>query len=196
MGIGPLDYYDLLDFYTHRGYRVIACATKQVAYEWAHLAKMERTEVESDLEFIGFIIFENKLKPATAGIVEELEQAGIRQVMCTGDNILTAISVARECSLISSTAHCFVPHIAEGTLAVFENDSTADSGPGDARDPNARLSWHSVDNPLFMLDEKTLTVRRSICLSKRIPKSCSRYHHQQKATSLCHTTCPICAITA
>ncbi|KAI4142592.1 MAG: hypothetical protein LQ341_003165, partial [Variospora aurantia] len=138
----PESYYEnLLDFYTHRGFRVIACATKVVSSAWADIQKMEREQAESGLDFIGFIIFENKLKSATAGTIEELGQAGIRQVMCTGDNILTAISVARECSLIDRTAHCFVAHIAEG----------------DARDPNARLSWQSVDNPLFVLDTRTLT---------------------------------------
>ncbi|KAL9591184.1 MAG: hypothetical protein Q9203_000056 [Teloschistes exilis] len=136
----PVDYQDLLDFYTQRGFRVIACATKQVPFDWTSLQRMERDEAERGLNFTGFIIFENKLKPATAETIEELEAAGIRQVMCTGDNILTAISVARECALIDRTAHCFVPRFAE-------------DGP---RNSSARLKWQSVDNPLFELDERTL----------------------------------------
>jgi len=75
---------------------------------------MKREETESELNFVGFIIFENKLKPSTAGVLDELTDAAIRKVMCTGDNILTAISVARECNLIDKNAHCFVPHFAEG----------------------------------------------------------------------------------
>lgn len=80
---------------------------------------MKRHEAESGLDFIGFIIFENKLKPSTTGVLDELSEAGIRKVMCTGDNILTAISVARECNLIDKNAHCFVPHFAEGTLPIL-----------------------------------------------------------------------------
>lgn len=75
---------------------------------------MQRSDAESDLEFIGFIIFENKLKPTTKGVIEELDQAGIRNVMCTGDNILTAVSVARECGFIQESAQCFVPYFVEG----------------------------------------------------------------------------------
>ena len=75
---------------------------------------MTRSEVEIELRFVGFIIFENKLKPRTAEILYELSRAQIRKVMCTGDNILTAISVARECNLIDRSAHCFVPHFVEG----------------------------------------------------------------------------------
>jgi cation-transporting ATPase 13A2 len=136
----PADYEELLSYYTHSGYRVIACAAKTIKVNWLKLQKMKREEAESDLEFVGFIIFENKLKPSTTGIIEELERANIRTVMCTGDNILTAISVARECGLINRTAHCFVPHFVEG----------------DSRTALAKLSWESVDDPIFKLDENTL----------------------------------------
>ncbi|MCJ1260209.1 hypothetical protein MMC22_000068 [Lobaria immixta] len=138
----PDSYYDeVLGFYTHRGFRVIACATKHVkTLNKARVQAMSRSDAESGLEFVGFIIFENKLKPASAAVINELNEAGIRKVMCTGDNILTAISVARECQLINRTAHCFVPQ--------FYEDN--------ARNSKARLKWQSVDNPLFELDEHTL----------------------------------------
>jgi len=122
----PMDYNELLGYYTHRGFRVIACATKHIPkLSWLKTQKMKRPEAESDLEFVGFIVFENKLKPSTAGVIHELKEAGIRKVMCTGDNILTAISVARECYLIDRTAHCFVPRFLKGwgtqptTLCVY-----------------------------------------------------------------------------
>lgn len=78
--------------------------------------KMPRQDAEYDLRFVGFIIFENKLKDSTADVINEMNDAGIRNVMCTGDNILTAISVARECNLIDRAAHCFIPHFVEGTV--------------------------------------------------------------------------------
>jgi len=137
----PTDYDELLAFYTHRGFRVIACATKTLPkLNWLKVQKMKRDEAESQLDFVGFIIFENKLKPSTAPVIEELERANIRKVMCTGDNILTAISVARECTLINKTAHCFVPHFVSG----------------DSRTALSRLAWESVDDPVFKLDEVTL----------------------------------------
>lgn len=138
----PSDYDDLLAHYTHRGYRVIACATKHIKkLSWVKAQKMTRQEAESELNFIGFIIFENKLKPTTAHVLQELEGANIRNVMCTGDNILTAISVARECGLIDRTAHCFVPRFIEG----------------DSQDPKAQLIWESIDNSIYQLNELSLT---------------------------------------
>jgi len=111
----PDDYDELLSSYTHQGYRVIACATKHLKkLSWVKCQKMKRHEAESELDFVGFIIFENKLKPTTAGVLKELTQSNIRSVMVTGDNILTAISVARNCSLMDQDAHCFVPRFLEG----------------------------------------------------------------------------------
>jgi len=40
---------------------------------------------------------QNKLKPATTGAIKVLNEANVRTIMATGDNVLTAISVAREC---------------------------------------------------------------------------------------------------
>lgn len=137
----PDDFDDLLSYYTHKGFRVIACASKYVSrLSWDEVQNMDRSEAESRLQLLGFIIFENKLKEITTEIIEELNEARIRNVMCTGDNILTAISVARECELIDRNTHCFVPHFVEG----------------DKMDPRARLSWESVDNAIYQLDENTL----------------------------------------
>ena len=120
MSIVPIDYEELLAFYTHRGFRVIACASKNIpTLSSVQVEGMKRSEVESDLDFLGFIIFENKLKQVSAAAIQELEKAGIRSVMCTGDNILTAISVARECHLIDRSAHCFIPSFSDGRPLLF-----------------------------------------------------------------------------
>lgn len=114
----PSDYDDFLDFYTHKGYRVIACATKyERKLSWMKVQKLTRADAESNLEFLGFIIFENKLKPSTSQVISELNRAGIRNIMCTGDNILTAVSVARECEMIAPDEHCFLPHFVEGIFS-------------------------------------------------------------------------------
>ncbi|KAM7201515.1 hypothetical protein V8F33_003339 [Rhypophila sp. PSN 637] len=137
----PSDYEEQLSYYTHKGYRVIACATRHLKkLSWVKAQKMKREVVESELEFVGFIIFENKLKPVTASVLRELLESNIGTVMVTGDNILTAISVARECNMISKTAHCFVPRFVQGH----------------SRDQNAQLKWESIDNSIYQLDEKTL----------------------------------------
>lgn len=58
---------------------------------------VSRDKVECNLKFLGLLIMENKLKSQTTGVIEILKDCNVRTVMATGDNVLTAISVARQC---------------------------------------------------------------------------------------------------
>jgi len=130
----PPNFEELLYHYTHNGYRVIACAGKKLKkHTWLYSQKITREEAESKLDFLGFIVFENRLKPSTTGVLEQLSEAKLRTVMCTGDNLLTAVSVARECSLVKEDL-IFIPEFNE------------DSG----------LSWREIDDEKLSLDHVTL----------------------------------------
>ncbi|KAJ3072573.1 hypothetical protein HDU98_003347 [Podochytrium sp. JEL0797] len=125
----PPDYGQLLRRYAHHGYHVIAISTKTITnISWLRLMRMRRQDVERDLQFLGFLVFENKLKPVTEYVVSTLHAAKIRQIMCTGDNILTAISVARDCGIMDSDCRVFAPH--------FESEN---------RDADATIIWEDVD---------------------------------------------------
>lgn len=160
----PSDYDDLLNHYTHKGYRVIACAAKyERKLSWMKVQKLTRAEAECDLEFVGFIIFENKLKPSTSSVISELNKAGIRNIMCTGDNILTAVSVARECQMLDPDEHCFIPHFVEGVFPCITTrlhmELTSNKAP--SLDSKTSLSWESVEDPELRLDPRTLLVELS-----------------------------------
>ena len=73
-----------------------------------------REQAESGLRFLGLIIFENKLKPGTTPAIQALRAAHFACRMITGDNPLTAVSVARECSLVNPAAHIFSPVFIRG----------------------------------------------------------------------------------
>lgn len=53
-----------------------------------------RGEYEKDLRFLGFLIFENKLKPETTGIIKILQEARLKTVMVTGDIAFTGVNIA------------------------------------------------------------------------------------------------------
>lgn len=126
----PSNFDELLHLYTHRGYRVIACAFRDVV----DVNDYDRTEMESQLTFAGLIVFENKLKPQTQPVIKTLNNAGLRTLMCTGDNVLTAVSVGRECGMISPNVTIIVGYLNESNELRFEG----------------------VDNPLLKLDPYTL----------------------------------------
>ncbi|KAJ3101540.1 hypothetical protein HDU97_001289 [Phlyctochytrium planicorne] len=128
----PENYDALLKSYAHHGYRVIACGWRKLEnVAWTKVMRMKREDIERNLEFLGFIVFENKLKPGTAPIVNELKAASMRQIMCTGDNILTAISVSRECGLVDSDSKIFVPRFATQAFV---------------HDEESKVVWEDVDH--------------------------------------------------
>jgi magnesium-transporting ATPase (P-type) len=51
---------------------------------------------------------ENKLKKETSGAIQTLNECKIRTIMATGDNVLTAISVARQCAILNQENEVFL----------------------------------------------------------------------------------------
>ncbi|XP_044255627.1 polyamine-transporting ATPase 13A3-like isoform X1 [Tribolium madens] len=93
-----------------QGYRVIALAWKQmpIKFKWKEAQRVKRDVVECDLIFLGLLVMQNTLKPETTPIIRLLHDAKIRTVMITGDNILTAISVARDCEMVKTHDEIFI----------------------------------------------------------------------------------------
>ncbi|XP_077998030.1 polyamine-transporting ATPase 13A3-like [Glandiceps talaboti] len=100
----PDNFENVLHGYTSQGFRVIAMASKPLdpSIQWHKVLKMNRDDIECDLEFCGLLVMQNMLKPETSPVIRELNTACIRIVMVTGDNMLTAVSVARKCGILKS----------------------------------------------------------------------------------------------
>jgi cation-transporting ATPase 13A3/4/5 len=81
----PNNYDEQLRYYSHHGYRVIAIGHSILSQmSPSDIQEARRSAVEENIQFLGFIIFENKLKVGTASVVNALNEANIRQVMVTG----------------------------------------------------------------------------------------------------------------
>lgn len=135
----PHNFDETLHHFTHKGYRIIACAGKTLPKRtWLHSQKVSREEIESNLEFFGFIVFQNKLKDATNETLRVIQKANIRTVMCTGDNVLTSVSVGRECGLFDNS-RVYIPHIEQHDATDLFN-----------------IVWREISNPELILDDNTL----------------------------------------
>lgn len=97
----PENFTNVLDSYARKGYRVLALAQKLLpSMSYRKSQSILRENVESNLSFLGLLIMENRLKPETTAVIRNLNECEVRTVMATGDNILTAISVARQCEIL------------------------------------------------------------------------------------------------
>ncbi|CBY11046.1 unnamed protein product [Oikopleura dioica] len=91
---------------TSQGLRIIAYAQKDGTEEDA---EKNRFVVEDKIKFEGFAILRNDLKEETPGVLKNLQKAGIRTLMVTGDNLNTAVAVAKKCNLFESRLEVIKP---------------------------------------------------------------------------------------
>lgn len=81
--------------------RVIAFAYRKVSFNQKLLSRfLSRNDYERNLEFLGLVWLSNNIKPASPFTIKELRENNIRTLMATGDNIQTAVSVARKCNIV------------------------------------------------------------------------------------------------
>lgn len=126
----PQEFSSKLDHFSSQGYRILAFASKTLPEE-CNVSSIPRDELESGLTFLGFLVLANRLKPETRVVMDELKRAGLRTVMCTGDALLTAVCVARDCSMIpdNGTLYLLTAELGDnGKLAVkyTEQEHTPD----------------------------------------------------------------------
>ena len=109
----PKDYEETLKEYASHGFRVLAIGSRRIKEEEF---KAERLEVERDLEFNGFEVFENRLKPETKEGIKNLHDAEIPTVMITGDNALTGSNISLECKIADTSKKMYIYDYKENKL--------------------------------------------------------------------------------
>uniref|UniRef100_A0A669Q6A2 ATPase 13A4 n=1 Tax=Phasianus colchicus TaxID=9054 RepID=A0A669Q6A2_PHACC len=142
----PPNFESKLLFYTAQGFRVIGLAYKSLQ-SGKQSTDLTREEVESDLTFLGLLIMENRLKRDTKPVLEELSAAHIRSVMVTGDNIQTAVTVAKNAGMISPTNRVILVEAnkvpgsfsASVTWKPLEENKTEDYGSLDSDSQTGRI---------------------------------------------------------
>lgn len=126
LGTVPVNYDEEVKEYALDGYRVIALAYRKLGdaegtdrgrspeEQWP------RAGLETHLKFLALIVFENKLKRVSKSVVSEINDAGIKTIMATGDNILTAVCVGREVGMIDETCPVIFPVLNDDATNIFD----------------------------------------------------------------------------
>ena len=141
----PVDFDRIMNKYTMQGYRLIAFGYKKLEdTNYLKIQKSEREEAESDIVFLGFMITENKLKEATTGTISDLNECDIRTIMATGDNILTAISVAKKCNILQENQVVYYGSIEEGELIWRKAENMNDS----MNEPDSKINMSAMDQSI------------------------------------------------
>ncbi|CAB3243695.1 unnamed protein product [Arctia plantaginis] len=153
----PENFSSVLNEYTSNGFRVIGLAHKKLdrKMKWVDAQRIKRETLECEMVFLGFLVMQNSLKPETTQVIKELHDANMRLIMVTGDNIMTAMSVGRGCSMVQ-------PH-QKLVLITVGQQQTTDSRPplcmevvGEGCPPKL-----SIDAYVLALEGKTWAVIRT-----------------------------------
>ncbi len=92
---------EILSRSTRASERVIA-VVRTVWHEKEFPKENEIQSLLSNIEIVGFVIFSDTLRPEAIKAVSDMQDAGARVVMATGDNAETAIAVARSVGIAST----------------------------------------------------------------------------------------------
>ncbi|OGH38890.1 MAG: hypothetical protein A3B44_04045 [Candidatus Levybacteria bacterium RIFCSPLOWO2_01_FULL_38_21] len=86
----------IIEDYAREGLRVIGFGSKIER----HYEKTDRAHLENGLEFLGIVGIHDAPRPDAKDAVESARKAGIKVIMITGDNEITALTIAKEVGLI------------------------------------------------------------------------------------------------
>lgn len=125
----PENYDHKVNLHSCKGYRVISLAYKELESNYKEfkddnsdisINKKIENEMYKNLNFLSLVVFSNKLKPESKSVIRELLDASICTKICTGDNLLTAISVGRECGIIDETLNVVFPVVEEHCKSIYD----------------------------------------------------------------------------
>ena len=183
----PFNFDTILNSYTTKGYRVLAMAAKGLVMDFQQSQSISREDVEKNMIFLGFLIVKNKLKEKTKESLTKYDEADLRMVMATGDNILTAICVSKECNLIKKNQEMFSCELEKDdngkeVLKWHKIDETDDADEECDKELNATLnSMNKLSNgeskqqlDMFLSEENTKTSLYELYPPEKISGSSGR----------------------
>lgn len=152
LSVVPAFYNATYFYHMSRGRRVLALAYKAlpIGVDPRASRKLPRAEVESSLQFAGFLIFDCDLKVDSRSVVRELKAAAHQVVMITGDSVYTAADVARRLSMLK-TCDKDKANPSALIMHVVRSDSSKSNSGG-----KAELTWRQLGGSFSSEDERQL----------------------------------------
>ena len=149
----PEDFNEVLMNNTSKGKRVIALSYKYLPdFNEKDVDTVEREDIESDLIFLGFLVMSNNIKPNTKQSIVELKEGRVKPIMATGDNILTAVSVAFRWDILSKEAYYSWELNNRGEIAFIRRDG--------------KISWEKSNRTVKQVSEEELDESSPLLLSE------------------------------
>ena len=109
----PSNYLTIMENLAIQGFRILALAYRIIDFDEKTLKILNREDLEENLNFLGFLILENKMKSDTAEVMKRLRNADLSLKIISGDNPLTTIQAAKESKIISKDKSVILVEISD-----------------------------------------------------------------------------------
>ena len=87
-----------------------------------------RSDLETDLTFLGVINFKNTMREETPAVIQQLSEGDVESIMITGDSILTGIRIARESGIFLAKESVLVGSLSsDGTSVNWKTEAHEDT---------------------------------------------------------------------
>ncbi|KAL8003389.1 putative P-type ATPase, HAD superfamily, P-type ATPase, transmembrane domain superfamily [Plasmopara halstedii] len=150
----PNNYIARARSYAHQGLYVVALATKVFPLPKTESTQLvARDDVESSVAFLGFLLFVNQVKAEAPYVVGALEEAGVDVRIITGDDVLTAIYVARKINMDMQPSVLLIDAQKQQDRMVVvyaDVDELGQSTRDNATRNNSSETWNTVDRHSFL----------------------------------------------
>ncbi|KAL0227920.1 hypothetical protein RCL1_004063 [Eukaryota sp. TZLM3-RCL] len=182
----PKNLSSVLDALTAEGKRVLAIGGRVLpGMTVATAYKAPRSKIEKHFEFLGLIVFTNRVRVDSGKVINHLIEANLSTTMVTGDHVSTAIAVSRDVGIIPAKSVALVLDSSKGipsftlsgildNLTLFSEGKIAE--PSKSLNEQLKSRYPSVNNLTFsnedevhrfILDvEKASSIRQSKWFSK------------------------------
>ena len=149
----PTNYDEVARYHMRLGQRVLALAYRKTGVPpslISQLKEKERSQIERDLLFAGFLVLDCPLKPDSRRVIKELRTTGHQVKMITGDAVLTAAEVAKQVGIIGSLKKA---KMAENSVIMYEMKEVDHSTGSNGNEKGEDVPYHRLNLPLYRLDE-------------------------------------------
>ena len=115
----PLDFNEVFEGKSIQGFRILGLAYKEISEtEKTKVLTAKREEIENSLNFLGFLVLENKLKKDSRVSLLRLNEAGMKIKLISGDNILTTIQTAKEAGILQGNLDVLICEMQDSKISL------------------------------------------------------------------------------
>lgn len=119
----PSNYASVAEQAAKDGYYALSLAYKEVPLDALDmLCSASRNDLETDLQLVGLLLYQNHVKPESRPALQELRAGLIRPVMCTGDNVLTGVKVAKDAGMLSEDEMVYVGALGDEGEVIWKGE--------------------------------------------------------------------------